>query len=172
MAAELFLSNEFSFNVFLMNPLADDLSPIEREISQSEPTRYYVCPNKSCRESQVTTVSVKYGVVIGLDANDEAVCDCGMTLNKEVRLCDDVDGGGFLATDAPSFIVFDNLRVVPNSDGLLATLNDLGIQHSEDVFVETRQFEISDVSADTVMIINLIIFSGDHHYQVDVWFIR
>ncbi|KAH6780508.1 hypothetical protein C2S52_011745 [Perilla frutescens var. hirtella] len=103
---------------------------------------YFGCQDSECRESQASNISCY---------SDIATCDCGKPLNRELfstlTLPFDADAGVFIMKTA-SFIICDDLRVVPVVSGFLQTLNNLGITFTDTDGAEltTLIFGIDDVS--------------------------
>lgn len=82
--------------------------------------------------------------------SDIAECDCGKPLNreklvKELPVCD-ADGGAFITNKSASFIICDDLRVVPVVSGFLQTLTNLGITETDGAQMTNISIDYRDVS--------------------------
>ncbi|KAJ0786793.1 hypothetical protein HanOQP8_Chr02g0075371 [Helianthus annuus] len=94
-------------------------------INDQEPTKYFICQDFNCI---LRLFSTTYASTCNL-----AICShCGKMMNREVKyedltVKDDSDGGVFVY-NLTTFIVTDDLRVIPNSPGSsIQLLCELGI---------------------------------------------
>lgn len=92
--------------------------------------------------------------------SDVAECDCGKPLNREGFVKDALvnDGvGEVFINKSASFIVCDDLRVVPVVSGFLQTLNNLGITHTDGAELTT----LSNIGNDEIMdLLKFCLFSA------------
>ncbi|MFS7914549.1 hypothetical protein Hanom_Chr02g00154751 [Helianthus anomalus] len=111
----------------LLNPRTsshDLCRKLTLNINDQEPTKYFICQDFSC----IRLYSTGYASTCNL-----AICsNCGKTMNRETKyedltVKDDSDGGVFVY-NLTTFIVTDDLRVIPNSPGSsIQLLCELGI---------------------------------------------
>lgn len=136
-----------------------ECSKLKLDISDSQPTKYFVCPDLICPHSKARNISF-YSDVIR--------CDCGRLNNTEiiatVTPADEADGG-FLTINDSLFIICDDLRVVPAVSGLVQTLNSVGITTEADgAELISYSFGINDVSLKLFFTRSRASFSI-HHLQ-------
>lgn len=151
-------SNHFSAagaKQMLLNPtssLETEFRRLKIDITQSQPTKYFVCVDSRCLEYEGRNISMH---------SDVAACRCGKPLNKEIFSGDDDDGdadAGVFMIDDSSFIICDDLRVAPVSTGFLQTLGSLGIADAEEAELSSFSFGIDDVSLEFFFFFFLILF--------------
>ncbi|KAH6756553.1 hypothetical protein C2S53_002118 [Perilla frutescens var. hirtella] len=114
----------------LLNPRSSLEAECRRlivDITDSQPTKYFVCEDSDCTHSEASNISL---------FPDIARCDCGKPLSTEL-----VVGGRLAAGEADhevftskmsSFIISDDLRVMANKAGFVQALKNLGITDSTD----------------------------------------
>ncbi|KAJ0805893.1 hypothetical protein HanPI659440_Chr02g0083481 [Helianthus annuus] len=113
----------------LLNPRTsshDLCRKLTLNINDQEPTKYFICQDFNCIRRSVYSTS--YASTCNL-----AICsNCGKTMNREVKYEDltvkDDSVGGVFVYNLTTFIVTDDLRVIPNSPGSsIQLLCELGI---------------------------------------------
>ncbi|KAH6780509.1 hypothetical protein C2S52_011746 [Perilla frutescens var. hirtella] len=127
--------------MMLMNPWSsfeDDCRNLKLDISDSRPPKYYTCSDYWCDFLFSDNICMYYG---------SASCDCGKTLNKREIISDPpaADGEGVFTKNTASFIVYDNLRMVPYATGFLQTLRNLGIRDAHGAELRIVNFGIGKV---------------------------
>lgn len=94
-----------------------DCRKLALDITYSPPNQFYVCSDPECPETGYMNVSLY---------SDIARCSCGKWLKREILVGESLCGRPFV-TKPSSFVVTDDLRVVPVLTGIFQTLSDLGI---------------------------------------------
>ncbi|XP_076954913.1 uncharacterized protein LOC143629558 [Bidens hawaiensis] len=103
---------------WLLNPITsshDVCRKLKLNINDEEPTKHFICPDFSCIRGCFFDTCL-------ISTCDLARCrHCGKIMNREVEyedstVDDDSDDGVFVST-LTTFIVTDDLRVIPNSPG-------------------------------------------------------
>ncbi|KAL7086718.1 hypothetical protein ACP275_13G017800 [Erythranthe tilingii] len=109
-----------------------------------QPTEYFMCENWPCPDSRdLLNISMDY---------DIGRCKCGESLKKKIRLeeyagkaHDDCDGDGVFTVINASFVVSDDLRVVPNVEGsVMETLKNLGITEMDGAEFDKTTFGLNE----------------------------
>ncbi|KAL7086744.1 hypothetical protein ACP275_13G019900 [Erythranthe tilingii] len=140
------LSNLDSINLryeFRKGMLLDPVSSLEAEcrklkldISDPLTVKYFSCPDWNCK--------------ITMQGNATLTCPCGKTMNKEVCLeesetADDGCGGVF-TVKTNSFLISDDLRMVPNvAVSIVQTLENLGITDTNGAELRNVTFGFNEV---------------------------
>ncbi|KAH6788977.1 hypothetical protein C2S51_003983 [Perilla frutescens var. frutescens] len=126
----------------LLNPQSSfesEFRGLKFDISESQPATYFICQDYVCPHHECMIISMH---------SDIAKCKCGETLNREThegdRVPGDADGGVFTINDS-SFIICDDLRVVPIVTGFLQTLNSLGITDADRAEMRSLSLGIDDI---------------------------
>ncbi|KAH6785632.1 hypothetical protein C2S51_038087 [Perilla frutescens var. frutescens] len=126
----------------LLNPRSSFESEFRRlkiDISESHPATYFICQDSECPHYECMIISMH---------SDIDKCKCGQTLNREIhegdRVPGDAEGGVFTINDS-SFIICDDLRVVPIVTGFLQTLNSLGITDADRAEMRSLSLGIDDI---------------------------
>ncbi|KAL2254641.1 UNVERIFIED_CONTAM: hypothetical protein Sindi_0258800 [Sesamum indicum] len=118
----LFAEVDSSFADVLLSFLTLPLGTI-LNIDDSEPIKYYVCQTSGCANhiNHQECVTIYRGV---------ERCSCSMSLDREVTLSiTDSNDVGVFAKDKTSFLISNDLRIVPSSGGSgIKIFNDLGIR--------------------------------------------
>ncbi|KAL8478282.1 hypothetical protein ACS0TY_030256 [Phlomoides rotata] len=83
----------------------------------SHPTKCFTCDNMMTTYCMQKSKCMYYG--------GSAICNCGLLLNEEVFVEDSGDAEVFTIKTA-SFIICDDLKMVPNSAGFFQTLRNFG----------------------------------------------
>ncbi|KAL8031327.1 hypothetical protein ABFX02_13G016900 [Erythranthe guttata] len=113
---------------------------LKLDISETQPVEYFTCRNSNCRANNVRfpCLSIYY---------DNATCCCGATMKREVVRneyrdndgnalsfvgqkmpeANDCEGGVFTRNSDSSFVISDDLRILPNTTGFVQSLGILGI---------------------------------------------
>ncbi|KAM0036819.1 hypothetical protein Hdeb2414_s0014g00430841 [Helianthus debilis subsp. tardiflorus] len=124
----------------LLNPRTsshDTCRKLKLNINDEEPTKYFICQDIMCSRCSDACFSTC----------NLAKCKCGKTMNQEIKY-EDLTGnmrgegiGGVFVSDLSSYIVTDDLRVMPNSpDSIVQLLCELGI--TDVSCLEEKQFGI------------------------------
>ncbi|EYU34002.1 hypothetical protein MIMGU_mgv1a021746mg [Erythranthe guttata] len=98
----------------LLNPISSfdaELGKLKLDISDSKSTKYFTCGNWHCVYSSSLNISIHC---------DTGRCLCGSMMNREVIIINksQVDNGGgcgVFTMDKVSFLISDDLRMVPNN---------------------------------------------------------
>ncbi|KAH6780510.1 hypothetical protein C2S52_011747 [Perilla frutescens var. hirtella] len=125
----------------LLNPTSsfeDECRRLKLDITEAKPTKYFVCENAKCPNSRGSNVSMY---------SDISKCDCGKPLNREVVVVDRLasDGGGVFTIKSSSFVICDDLRVVPIESGYIQTLNNIGITDTDGAEFKRLSLGVDDI---------------------------
>lgn len=93
------------------------------DISSSVETKYFGCGSCVSNRPSNTILFMYYG--------GTAACQCGRPLNTEVSVGDSEEYAGVFTIKNPSFIISDDLRMAPYSEGIFQTLRNLGVGAAE-----------------------------------------
>ncbi|EYU32400.1 hypothetical protein MIMGU_mgv1a022245mg [Erythranthe guttata] len=111
----------------LLNPKSSseieaEYRKLKLDISETQPIEYFTCNNLNCKANilRFPCLSIYY---------DTVRCCCGETMKrvveKESRANDCKDG--VFTRNSESFIISDELRILPNTTGFVQTLKSFGI---------------------------------------------
>ncbi|KAL3845130.1 hypothetical protein ACJIZ3_002533 [Penstemon smallii] len=96
------------------NPFEGDLQKLKINIDDTPPTKYFICQNWNCTWDNLGNVSVNM-------YHGTGKCVCGHSMNREIRFLstdsNQVGAAGAFTSEAASFIITDDLRIVPNLIG-------------------------------------------------------
>ncbi|KAL7128795.1 hypothetical protein ABFS83_13G018400 [Erythranthe nasuta] len=112
----------------LLNPrssLEYKCSRLKLDINDTRLNKYFCCEDPRCSRPSYSNISMH---------RDVGVCACGKSLNREVglrnssELADGDRDDGFFVVANESFLISDDLRIVPNvARSVMDTLKNLGI---------------------------------------------
>lgn len=110
----------------LLNPrnwAENECCNLKLNIDNTEPTKYFICKNWGCSCGSTASVSTRTTVK----------CSCGNLMNRAVIVDSNVSAvhgeGGVFVIETASFIISDDLHVIPNlPDNALGLLKDLEIR--------------------------------------------
>ncbi|KAH6785629.1 hypothetical protein C2S51_038084 [Perilla frutescens var. frutescens] len=127
----------------------DECRRLKLDITDSQPTRYFLCQDRNCPKSGSMNISLY---------SDIAICDCGKPLNREIRVAagNVSDGDGVFTINPLSFLVTDDLRIAPIVTGFLQTLKNLGITNTEGAELRSLSFGMFEIKE----LLKLSIFSA------------
>ncbi|KAL3635473.1 hypothetical protein CASFOL_020020 [Castilleja foliolosa] len=115
----------------LINPrssFSDECRKLKLDINDSQPVRYFACEDLGCTRSKAYSMSMYY---------DVGGCDCGKPLTREIHMTDvseynNVNDRGVFIVDGASFIISDELMILPNLAGsVIQILSKLGITDTD-----------------------------------------
>ncbi|KAK6157281.1 hypothetical protein DH2020_011529 [Rehmannia glutinosa] len=124
----------------LLNPrnsFETECRKLKLNVDDTQPTKYFTCENWNCSHPRISNIGMYYGT---------ARCSCGKPLKKEISVkefCEAADNGdvGVFSIKTASFIICDDLRMVPNVAGsIMETLGNLEI--TDTLGAELRDFTL------------------------------
>ncbi|KAL8031317.1 hypothetical protein ABFX02_13G016200 [Erythranthe guttata] len=130
----------------LLNPKSSfeaECRKLKLDVSDTQPTKYFSCENLKCEKTRRLNISMY---------DDTARCGCGKTLNREVDLEEESEagggggGGGVFTIKGASFLISDDLRMVPNvAVSIIHTLTNLGITDIDGAELRTVIFGFNEI---------------------------
>ncbi|KAL7128792.1 hypothetical protein ABFS83_13G018100 [Erythranthe nasuta] len=120
----------------LLNPTSsfgDECLQLKLDISDSQPTKYFTCNPSHCRP--IPCLSVYY---------DTVICGCSRIMKKEVGQ-NKSEANGVFTINTMSFIISDDLRVLPNMMGFVQTLKDLGVTDTNGTELRNVTFGFNEI---------------------------
>ncbi|KAK6157294.1 hypothetical protein DH2020_011542 [Rehmannia glutinosa] len=122
----------------LLNPrnsFETECRKLKLNVDDTQPTKYFTCENWNCSHLRISNIGMYYGTIR---------CSCGKTLKNEIiresSQADDNGDVGVFSIKTASFIICDDLRMVPNVAGsIMETLGNLEI-------TDTLGAELRDVT--------------------------
>ncbi|XP_042067496.1 uncharacterized protein LOC121810841 [Salvia splendens] len=132
----------------LLNPRSSfraECRKLAVDVADNAPLQCFLCEDGACIESVVKNVSLY---------SDISKCECGGSLNEEIRIeeCGEDEGGVFV-TSPSLFIVSDDLRVAPIVTGILQSLTDFGIADTQGA--EMKSFCLGDQEVQKLLKLSL-----------------
>ncbi|XP_012841439.1 PREDICTED: uncharacterized protein LOC105961730 [Erythranthe guttata] len=125
----------------LLNPTSsfgDECLQLKLDISDSQPTKYFTCNPHHCRP--IPCLSVYY---------DTVICGCCQIMKREVGQ-NMSEAIGVFTINTMSFIISDDLRVLPNMMGFVQTLKDLDVTDTNGTELRNVTFGFNEVSVSRV----------------------
>ncbi|KAL7086721.1 hypothetical protein ACP275_13G017900 [Erythranthe tilingii] len=120
------------------SPFATECRKLKLDLGENQPTRYFSCETMNC--SSVTAN------IVSMYCNTDT-CRCGKKMNREIpiEVSHDVSCGAF-TTDKASFLISDDLKMVPNvAVPALQTLVKLGITDTDGAESRTVTFGFNEI---------------------------
>lgn len=140
----------------LLNPrssFVDVCSNLELDISDARPTQFFTCEICAAGYSRSLNISMYYA---------SGSCDkCMKPLQRQMQICtakrhpSDADG---FTIETSSFVICDDLRIVPYSTGFLQTLRNFGIGDTNGAELSNVTFGIDQVSATSISCFFVFIY--------------
>lgn len=137
------------YKVMLLNPMSssyDHCRKLKLNIDDTQPTKYFICGEWKCNDSYFSRI---------LSPSNTTRCTCcGKVMNQEIRFKsasssadDDCVSSGVFVSDITTFIVTDDLCVMPYAlECCIQLLKDVGISDPRDLDERTV-----DISRDEVL---------------------
>ncbi|KAL6577185.1 hypothetical protein OROMI_011461 [Orobanche minor] len=129
----------------LLDPISsfsDECRKLKLDISETQPTKYFRCGNWCGYYRSDINIGMYYGT---------AKCQCGKTLNREIRVRDvsqavDGDGGVFTTTSHETFLISDDLEILPNVTASFSQiLSNLGITDIDGAEVRSVTIGLNEI---------------------------
>ncbi|KAL9145081.1 hypothetical protein ABFS82_13G015900 [Erythranthe guttata] len=126
----------------LLNPrssFASECRKLKLDLGENQPTRYFACETRNCSSFIPRNIVSMY-------CNTDT-CRCGKKMNIEIpiEVSHDVSCGAF-TTDKASFLISDDLKMVPNvAVPALQTLVKLGITDTDGAELRTVTFGFNEI---------------------------
>ncbi|KAL7128775.1 hypothetical protein ABFS83_13G016900 [Erythranthe nasuta] len=130
----------------LLNPKSSfeaECRELKLDVSDTQPTKYFVCEHLKCKKIRCLNICMYY---------DTARCGCGKTLNREVDMEENSEagggggGGGVFTIKGASFLISDDLRMMPNvAVSIIHTLTNLGITDIDGAELRTVIFGFNEI---------------------------
>ncbi|KAL6554111.1 hypothetical protein OROMI_019784 [Orobanche minor] len=125
----------------LLDPISsfnDECIKLKLDISDTQPTKYFICKHWGCRHNSQINIGMYYGT---------SKCECGELLNKEIpvrNVSQAVDGDGrvFTTISHETFLISDDLEILPN---VIASFSNLGITDIDGAEVRSVTFGLNEI---------------------------